>query len=78
MFGVDSAYSGKGYGKQLMREAFVATKQAARLVGSFGMYLDADPDPRTLAFYQKLGFVFLEGDKSPSPSPMFLPATSIP
>lgn len=78
MLGVDQAYKGQGLGRQLMRQAFVATKAIAQVAGCYGMYLDADPNPRTLDFYEKLGFVFLDGNKSPADSPMFLPITSIP
>lgn len=76
MLGVDGQYKKRGLGKQLMKEAFRATKLAAQAVGSFGMYLDADAG--AVAFYSTLGFSLLEGDKSPNPSPMFLPMTSIP
>ncbi|MYM39175.1 GNAT family N-acetyltransferase [Duganella qianjiadongensis] len=76
MLGVDSQYQGRDLGKQLMKEAFLATKLAAQAVGSFGMYLDADAG--AVKFYTGLGFSLLEGDKSPDPSPMFLRMTSIP
>lgn len=76
MLGVDSQYKGRDLGKQLMKEAFKATKLAAQAVGSFGMYLDADAG--AVSFYEALGFHLLEGNKSPAPSPMFLPMTSIP
>jgi GNAT superfamily N-acetyltransferase len=75
MLGVDSNYQGKKLGLQLMREVFAITKQVATLTGSYGLYLDADPG--AIGFYQSLGFVLLEGDKSPTPSPMFLRAASI-
>ena len=78
MLGVDQAYKGQGLGRQLMRQAFIATKAISQAAGCYGMYLDADPNPRTLVFYEKLGFVFLEGNKSPADSPMFIPITSIP
>ena len=78
MLGVDLAYIDKGLGRQLMRQAFVATKALSKVAGCYGMYLDADPAPRTLSFYENLGFVFLEGNKSPADSSMFIPITSIP
>lgn len=76
MLGVDRKYKGQELGKQLMKEAFKATKLAAQAVASFGMYLDADAG--AVSFYQALGFSFLEGNNSPDPSPMFLPMTTIP
>lgn len=76
MLGVDSRYKGQNLGKQLMKEAFNATKLAAQAVGSFGMYLDADCG--AINFYKALGFTLLEGDKSPAPSSMFLRMSGIP
>jgi len=76
MLGVDNQYKGRNLGRQLMKEAFKATKLAAQAVGSFGMYLDADAG--AVGFYEALGFSLLEGNKSPDPSPMFLPMSGIP
>lgn len=76
MLGVDSQYKGRNLGKQLMKEAFKATKLAAQAVGSFGMYLDAYAE--AVGFYEALGFSLLEGNKSPDPSPMFLPMSGVP
>ena len=76
MLGVDKDYKGQNLGKQLMKEAFVATRRAAQSVGSFGIYLDADT--KAVSFYQKLGFALLQGNLSPAPSPMFLPMNGIP
>lgn len=78
MLGVDLAYSGQGLGRQLMRQSFVATKAISKVAGCYEMYLDADSNPRTHSFYQQLGFVLLEGDKSPADSPMFISIASIP
>ena len=36
-----------------------------------------DIDASALGFYRKLGFTLLEGDKSPAPSPMFVPLSAI-
>ena len=60
----------------LMKHALTVTRSVAKQLGGFGMYLDADP--RALDFYQKLGFVLLEGDRTPEPSPMFLALSAIP
>ncbi len=59
-----------------MREALITTRSVANQVGSYGMYLDGEAT--AIAFYQKFGFVLLDGDKSPNPSPMFLPLAKIP
>jgi GNAT superfamily N-acetyltransferase len=75
MLGVDKHYKGQQLGSKLMKHALLLTQQVAKQVGSFGMYLDADP--LAVNFYQKLGFTLLEGDKSPEPSPMFVPLTAM-
>lgn len=75
MLGIDKQYKGQQLGSRLMKHALQLTRSVARQMGSFGMYLDADP--LAVAFYQKLGFVLLSGDLSPQPSPMFLPISAI-
>jgi ribosomal protein S18 acetylase RimI-like enzyme len=75
MLGVDKSYQGQQLGSKLMRHALQLMQQVAAQIGSFGMYLDADP--HALDFYQKLGFTPLAGDKSPSSTPMFLPLSAI-
>ena len=60
----------------LMNHALDIVKVGAQSIGSYGLYLDADAG--AFGFYQKLGFVPLEGEKSPAPSPMFLPMSAIP
>ncbi|AAY49472.1 GNAT family N-acetyltransferase [Xanthomonas campestris] len=75
MLGVDKGYQGKKYGSMLMKHALELTKNAARQIGSFGMYLDADPG--AVNFYTSLGFHLLNGNAAPSPSPMFIPISSI-
>ncbi|MHB1669043.1 GNAT family N-acetyltransferase [Thiomonas sp.] len=71
MLGMDKNYKGRQLGSRLMKHALALTKSVSNQVGSFGMYLDADP--MAVDFYQKLGFTLLVGDKSPDPSPMFIP-----
>jgi hypothetical protein len=44
--------------------------QAAKHVGVFGLYLDADA--KAVDFYLKHGFVMLEARQDPNPTPMFL------
>ena len=75
MLGVDSQCKGQQLGSKLMKHALHLTREVAKQIGSFGMYLDADP--LALSFYQKLGFTLLVGDKSLEPSPMFLPISAI-
>jgi GNAT superfamily N-acetyltransferase len=77
MLGINKDDANKGYGKKLMNHALDITQKAASQIGCYGMYLDADAEAVSKNFYQKLGFIFLDGDKSPFPSPMFLPITSI-
>lgn len=76
MLGVDKRYKGQQLGAKLMKHALLLTQQVSKQIGSYGMYLDADP--LAVNFYQKLGFALLEGDQSPAPSPMFLPLGRMP
>jgi GNAT superfamily N-acetyltransferase len=75
MLGVDKNYQGQQLGSKLMKHALRLTQLVSRQIGSFGMYLDADS--LALDFYQQLGFTLLAGNKSPAPSPMFLPISAI-
>lgn len=75
MLGIDKSYKGQDLGRRLLKQALVLTKLASNQMGCFGLYLDADT--KAVGFYLKLGFVLLEGDKRPEPSPMFIPVASI-
>lgn len=75
MLGIDTRFKGQQLGSKLMKHALQLTQRVAQQIGSFGMYLDADP--AAVGFYQKLGFTLLVGDRSPEPSPMFLPLSAI-
>ena len=75
MLGVHITDANQGYGSQLLNHALDVVKTSARSVGCYGLYLDADAS--ALGFYRKLGFTLLEGDKSPAPSPMFVPLSAI-
>lgn len=75
MLGVDKAYKGQNLGRRLMKQALVITRQSSTQLGCYGLYLDADPG--AVAFYRKLGFLLLEGDKSPESSPMFIAVKSL-
>ena len=75
MLGVNSQYKGQQLGSKLMKHALLLAQQVAKQIGSFGMYLDADP--QAVGFYQEIGFTLLVGDKTPEASPMFLPLSAI-
>ena len=75
MLGVHRNDAGQGFGKQLMNHALDVAKVGAQQIGSYGLYLDADAG--AVDFYVKLGFHLLEGNKSPLPSPMFIPMSAI-
>jgi GNAT superfamily N-acetyltransferase len=75
MLGIDKHYKKQKFGSLLMKQALVITKTSSNQIGCFGLYLDADAC--AVGFYQKLGFVLLEGNKSPEPSPMFIAVRSI-
>ena len=75
MLGVGRAYKGQNLGRRLMKQALVITRQSSTQLGCYGLYLDADPG--AVAFYRKLGFLLLEGDKNPESSPMFMAVRSI-
>jgi GNAT superfamily N-acetyltransferase len=75
MLGIHHADARKGLGSQLINHAFDIVKSGAQHIGSYGLYLDADP--AAIPFYLKLGFKLLEGDQSPAPSPMFIPVSAI-
>lgn len=70
MLGVDNGYKGRGLGKRLTKNAIQKAVRVAEEIGSFGLYLDADPGAYT--FYEDLGFVPLKERQDPSPTPMFL------
>lgn len=76
MLGVNIEDTNKGLGSQLMNHAFDVVKSSASSVGCYGLYLDADAG--AVNFYKKLGFVLLDGDKTPEPSPMFITLSAIP
>ena len=75
MLGVNQDCQGQQLGARLMKHALTLTCRIAAEIGSFGLYLDADP--KALSFYRKLGFTLLQGDQNPAPSPMFIPLSAI-
>ena len=72
--GVDEAAQGTGVGKQLLRHVFQLALQQRDTAGCVGVVTDAKPDAVT--YYEKLGFVPLEGVREGllhgAPLPMFL------
>ena len=76
MLGIHVNDAKKGLGSQLMNHAFDVVKRYANDIGCYGLYLDADAG--AIQFYKKLGFVLLDGEKTPNPSPMFIPLSAIP
>ena len=75
MLGIDKHYQGLELGSKLMKHAMMTIQLVAKQIGSFGVYLDADPS--AVGFYRKLGFSLLEGELTPKPSPMFLPLSGL-
>jgi ribosomal protein S18 acetylase RimI-like enzyme len=75
MLGVDQNYKNQKLGSRLMKQALAITKESSSQMGCYGLYLDADP--AAVGFYEKLGFVLLERNKSQEPSPMFITVQSI-
>jgi GNAT superfamily N-acetyltransferase len=77
--GVDRAAQGSGIGHQLLRHVFELALSQRDALGCIGVVTDAKPE--AVAFYEKLGFVPLEGVREGSmhgkPTPMFLDIQSI-
>jgi GNAT superfamily N-acetyltransferase len=77
MLGINHNDARHGFGTDLMNYAFKITKETSKHIGCYGMYLDADAGAVAKGFYQRLGFQLIDGDKSPNPSPMFIPISAI-
>lgn len=75
MLGINASDAGRGLGRQLMNHAFDVVKSSADHVGCYGLYLDADAG--AVEFYKRLGFVLLDGNRSPEPSHMFITLSAI-
>jgi GNAT superfamily N-acetyltransferase len=72
---VDERARGQGIGSLLLRSVIVLARRMAEEVGCAGVLVDAKPD--AITFYEKLGFLPLEGvagllGDRPEPLPMFL------
>ncbi|TPE49318.1 GNAT family N-acetyltransferase [Maribrevibacterium harenarium] len=57
--GVDRHYQGQGYAKILVIDAMQRTLHINRQLGVVGLFVDAKDDA-LVAFYQKVGFIFLQ------------------
>jgi GNAT superfamily N-acetyltransferase len=72
--GVDRTAQGSGIGRMLLRHVFELAVSQRDALGCVGVVTDAKPD--AVAYYEKLGFVPLEGVREGSlhggPTPMFL------
>ncbi len=72
--GVDQGAQGAGIGRMLLRHVFLLALAQRDTAGCLGVVTDAKPD--AVAFYEKLGFVPLEGLREGrlhgDPTPMFL------
>lgn len=75
MLGVAKSHSGRGHGKQLLREAIRAMVQSSTSVGTMGLYLETDPD--AYLFYVKHSFVPLIERQLYAPTPMFLSLATV-
>lgn len=78
---VDERAKGKGIGSLLLRAVLVLARQMADEIGCVGVLVDAKPE--AIAFYEKLGFLLLEGvagqlGDRPQPLPMFLELGQVP
>lgn len=70
MLGVDLALQGKGLGRKMMSDALHRVHRAAKEIGIYGLYLDADP--AATKFYISLGFTRLDDGGSDDIAKMFL------
>ena len=72
--GVDTRVQGLGIGKALLRHVLLLALQQRDRIGCVGVVVDAKP--KSVAFYERLGFVSVddvrEGTLHGEPLPMFL------
>lgn len=76
MLAVNKSDAGAGLGSLMLNHAFDIAKMTSKFIGCYGMYLDADPN--AIKFYEKIGFLLLEDDKSRTAFPMFILMGAIP
>ena len=78
---VDERANGRGIGSLLVGSILVLAMQMADDIGCVGVLVDAKPE--SVAFYERLGFLRLEGvagelGDRPTPLPMFLEVGQLP
>jgi len=78
---VDEHVQGHGIGRLLLRAVLVLARQMAQDLGCVGVVVDAKPE--AVVFYERLGFVRLEGlagelGDRPQPVPMFIELAQVP
>lgn len=75
MLGVDKKLQGCGIGKKMMSDALHRVHRAAKEIGIYGLYLDADP--QATDFYLSLGFTRLDSGNKENIAKMFLSIETI-
>lgn len=70
MLGVDLILQGQGIGRKMMSDAIHRVYKASKLIGVYGLYLDAEP--AATDFYISLGFTRLDGGGVDDIAKMFL------
>ena len=70
---VDERVRGRGYGADLLEDAFRRIDTASQVLGCMGVLVDAK-DAAALTFYARYGFVVLDDGKSPKPMLLSLKA----
>lgn len=75
MLGVDTSIQGQGVGKRMMSDALHRVHRAAKEIGVYGLYLDAEPNATN--FYLSLGFTRLDSGGKDDIGKMFLSIDTI-
>ncbi|MBW8191037.1 GNAT family N-acetyltransferase [Neiella marina] len=75
MLGVDNSLQGQGIGRKMMSDALHRVHGASKVIGIYGLYLDADPGATD--FYLSLGFTRLDDGSQDDIAKMFLSIETI-
>lgn len=70
---VDERAQGRGYGGALLEDALRRIDTASQVLGCMGVVVDAKDDS-AVAFYERYGFIVLDGGKWPKPMLLSLKA----